>query len=300
MKKLFALMALSSAIFAQTATAPKPVAEVNGTKVSIEDVKSVIVNEKNRNSEMQQKAQQDFKSDMLKSNINAAIDATLLYQDAIKKGVDKSPELTQKIEALKKQLIYEVYVEKILLPSITISDEEINNRYKSDWRYYRPEQFMGVIAEIPDASKEAEARAALEKYAKAAETPTNEPGGNTQPMEAMKKHMEITNNNANSNGFFTFQTTVTTNDRYHAVMQKDISASSKGKILGPYKMDNGSMFMFLVVDRVPEQITPLEKVRAEIIDMLRLEKLPTVRTQKIDELKNNATITIFYDAIPRD
>ncbi len=62
----------------------------------------------------------------------------IIYEDALKKGMDKKPEVREKIEQLKKQLLTRAYIQEILEEVQFVSDLEARGyfeKYKDEYNY---------------------------------------------------------------------------------------------------------------------------------------------------------------------
>ena len=112
---LAAATALSFATISQAAEA-KVLATVNGTEITQQDYDK-YVNENSKGAQVDEKRV-----------INELISRELVYQDAMKKGLDKDKEVKAKLEAVRQNLILGAALQKAMT-SPAISDDELKKMY---------------------------------------------------------------------------------------------------------------------------------------------------------------------------
>ncbi len=274
----------------QGAPTSKVVAEVNGVKITLDDLKAIGFSKMGM---PQTHMRGTLSPEQLRQNLDEAIGNTLLYSEASRAGLEKSPEYQAKMDAYKRQAILELYIEKVLIPSIQVSDEEIQQRYKSDRRYYEPEQLAGIMAKINDASKVAEAR----KYLQSIKDSPADASKETR-HSPMMSNMMMPEVGKMPDGVFAHPMNISLEDPYMAQMFPTLKSAKEGEILGPPEGEGREVMLFLVQKRIPGRSVPLDSVKSEIIQQLRNEKVYEVQRQRIEQLKSKATITIYYDALP--
>ena len=285
MKWIILLTVIIGLVFAQGTS--KVAAEVNGTSITIDNLKNRAamwwLQDIGQNRE-------SIPPEQLRWTLDDAIADVLLYSEAVKSGVDKDPDLQRQLDAIKRQLILKLYLQKIVLPSIEVSDEEIQQFYRNDRRYFNPEQFVGVMARL---DKNADV-AAVRSYLLSLKLPALQADTPDADENIM---VELPSPPA---GVDAKSSVIPLNDNYYKTLFPNIKSASIGAVLGPPEGDNAQQerIMFVVMKKIPEKKVPLDSVRSEIIDQIRQQKLYDVRQQKIEELKNSATITIHYDAFP--
>lgn len=295
MRILTIITLFGALLLAQQATqTSKVVADVNGIKITLEDLKSIgFPKMQQAMGPMGSQMRGGLSPEQLRQNLDEAINNTLLYSEASKAGLEKSPEYQAKMEALRRQAILELYIEKVLIPSIPVSNEEIQQRYKNDRRYYEPEQVLGIMVKLSDASKASEARAYLQSI-KDSHTDVSK---QTMPNVPMS-NMMMKEGGKMPDGVFAHPMNISLEDPYMMQLFPTLKTAKVGEILSSSQGSGDESAMFLVQGRTPGRSVPLDSVKNEIIQQIRIEKSYEVQRQKAEQLKSKATITIYYDALP--
>ncbi len=253
-------------IFSQT------VAKVNGSPITIEDLKSVSKMEMNY---------EVFKNHMLKQNLDRAIERELVYVSAKEKGysIDSDKEAQQRLDAFKKSLLIDMFIEKEIKPTIPVSEEEIQNEYRFSSDYYKPRRYLTAI--VKKSNDEIDLNQAKQVLS-AIEIEEDNPN---QVYEQVFKKFE------ESGPRFHVDILELREDDYMLKEFPKIAESQKGSVVGPI-VEKENQIVFMLINTLPDESVPLENVRDKLEDRIRNRKLEEGIREYVKEAKSKSKITI--------
>jgi peptidyl-prolyl cis-trans isomerase C len=108
--------------------------------------------------------QQEQVSQLQKENyIKRWIETELLYQEAVRKGLAKSPEMTERMQTLQQELLATAFAEQYIYAGVTVSDQEISEFYeqsKSEFSF-AADAYHVFLLMLPSPQKAQEVRTRL-------------------------------------------------------------------------------------------------------------------------------------------
>ncbi|MDA8174300.1 MAG: SurA N-terminal domain-containing protein [Nitrospiraceae bacterium] len=132
MKKILALAAMlmlfacshkaASGPASQTSASGDYIAKVNGAIITVQDYKEEL-------SAVPEQLRGAIAGENGKEFLNQLINKELLYQEAVKKGLDKDPKLAKAIADFKKLQMVRMLVEDQIENKVSVSDQEVKSFY---------------------------------------------------------------------------------------------------------------------------------------------------------------------------
>ncbi|MEW6108552.1 MAG: peptidylprolyl isomerase [Nitrospirota bacterium] len=202
----------------------------------------------------------------------------LLYQEALKKGIDKTPEFKKKMEEFKKiNLISELF-EKDIMSKAKISDQEVRNFYeehKGEFTTTSQIKASHILVKTVD-----EANKVLERLKK------GEKFGDVAKAVSIDKSSAA---NGGDIGYFS---------RGQMVPEFEQAASGlkKGEISNPVKTAFG-YHIIKVTDRKEGPVVEFDKIKDMIMQKLSADKQKEAFDNYMVELKKKYTVEINKQAL---
>ncbi|UFS72003.1 peptidyl-prolyl cis-trans isomerase [Geomonas sp. RF6] len=246
-------------------------AEVNGTKITDADFRHETENLPPYLKPMTETP--EGKKEML----DTMVVRELIMQQANKDGIDKSPEVAQKLEELKKRLVVEAYLKKKVEQSATPTDAEMKAFYeKNKDKFNSGEQIKAshILVKSEDEAKQ------IEKELK---------GGASFEDLAKKHSMDAAAQKGGDLGWF---------GRGSMLPEFENAAFSlkEGQISPIVKTKFGYHIIKLTGKR-PAGQRSYEEVKDQIKQALIPEKQQEVFKKLKEDLKKDAKITVNQDAL---
>jgi len=118
-------LAVAFGLFVSAPVSAKVLAEVNGKKITDKDLNRVIDSLPPQYRTLKNNPQ--FRKQML----NNMVKEEVLYQEALKEGVDKNPQVRQEIEAMKRRIIVQYLLRKhVKPPKVKVTEREAKEFYE--------------------------------------------------------------------------------------------------------------------------------------------------------------------------
>jgi peptidyl-prolyl cis-trans isomerase C len=212
-----------------------------------------------------------------KEMLDTMIIRELILQQAAKDGLDKGPEIEEKLQDLKKRLIVESFLKKKVEAESKVSDEDLKKFYEQNKDKFKSGEQMKASHILVKTEKEAKDILAQLKS-----------GAN---FEALAKKSSIDSSAAKGGdlGWFGKGSMV-------PVFEKAALALKEGQISGIVKSDFGFHIIKLTGKRAAG-IRPFEEVKEQIKGAIMPTKQQEVFQKIKDELKKTAKITIKEEVL---
>ena len=279
MKKFAILMFIIPLLFAFVACAKKGeekgpyLAKVGNVKIMQADLEREMKN-------LPVFAQKMFEgSDGKERFLGELIKKELLYQDALKKGLDKDAEYLKRVEDFRKITLIGVLLEKEMESKAKVSDQEVKDYYekhKEDFAVGRIRASHILVKTEEDARNILERLKKGEDFAKIAKKSSIDPGSAK---------------NGGDLGFFSAGQMV---PEFEAVAVK----LKQGEISEPLKTKFG-YHIIKVTDKKIGKSVEFEKVKNYISQRLSAEKQKGFFDSYIEELKKKYTVEINKEAVSK-
>ncbi len=260
------LVALS--LVASSAVAGKVLAEVNGKKITTDDVAPMLAQSGMKFEQLPPQIQQKV--------VDQAIERELLKEKAIKSGIEKSKEFKEALKKLKTDLALEIWMRK-QYNSIKVSDKEAKDFYQKNIdKFKRPEM---VHARHILVKSEKEAQDIINELKKTPKSKLKE-----KFIELAKsKSVGPSGKRGGDLGFFRKgQMVKPFSDA--AFSLKPGSFTTK-----PVKTQFGYHIIY-VEEKKPASTTPFSEVKEKIKQQLKMQKFQELIKAEAEKLKKSAKI----------
>ena len=212
-----------------------------------------------------------------KEMLDTMVIRELILQQATKDGIDKSAEVADKLEDLKKRLIVETYLKKKVEAEAQVSDADLKKFYEQNKDKFKSGDQIKASHILVKTEKEAKDVLAQLK------------GGGS--FEELAKKFSIDSSAAKGGdlGWFGKGTMV-------PAFEKAALALKEGQVSDVVKSDFGFHVIKLTGKRAAG-VRPLEEVKDQIKGAIMPSKQQEVFQKVKEELKKNAKITIKEDVL---
>ncbi len=226
-------------------------------------------------------AQQLFADEQGKGKfLNEIINKEMLHQEALKKGLDKTPDFQKKLEEFKKLTLVTELFQKEIMARAKISDQEVKAYYDQHKEEFTPTMQIKashILVKTEDEAKKALARLKKgEKFGDIAKAISIDPGSAK---------------NSGDLGYFSKGQMV-------PEFEKAAADLNVGDISAPVKTQFG-YHIIKVTDKKKGSPIEFEKIKDMISQRLSGEKQKEAFEQYITELKKNYKVEINKDAITK-
>ena len=212
-----------------------------------------------------------------KEMLDTMVIRELILQQAAKDGLDKGPELEEKLQDLKKRLIVESFLKKKVEVESKVSDEDMKKFYEQNKDKFKSGEQIKASHILVKTDKEAKAVLAQLKA-----------GGNFEEL-AKKNSVDSSSAKGGDLGWFGKGSMV-------PAFEKAALALKEGQVSDVVKSDFGFHIIKLTGKR-PAGIRPFEEVKEQIKGAIMPTKQQEVFQKIKDELKKTAKITIKEDVL---
>src|SRR5512143_2242433 len=204
----------------------------------------------------------------------------ILYQEALKKGLDKSPEFNRKLEELKKLTLASALLEKKIMSKNKVSEQEVKDYYskhKEDFTTTSQIRASHILVKT-----EAEANKVLARLKK----------GEKFKEIAKKESLDTASaKNGGDIGFFARGQLV-------PEFEKAAAGLKVGELSGPVKTPYG-YHIIKVTDRKTGPVVEFDRVKDVISQRLSGEKQKEAFDNYINELRKNYKVEINKDVLAK-
>jgi peptidyl-prolyl cis-trans isomerase C len=249
----------------------KVLAEVNGGSITTGDFDREL-----KNLPEYLKAMADTPQGR-KEMLDTMVVRELILQQAAKDGLDKGPEIEEKLQDLKKRLIVESFLKKKVEAESKVSDEDMKKFYEQNKDKFKSGEQIKASHILVKSEKEAKDILAKLKS-----------GGNFEEL-AKKSSVDSSSAKGGDLGWFGKGSMV-------PVFEKAALALKEGQISDIVKSDFGFHIIKLTGKR-PAGIRPFEEVKEQIKGAIMPTKQQEIFQKIKEELKKTAKITIKEDVL---
>lgn len=227
-------------------------------------------------------AQQMFEGPAGKEKfLEELIKKEILYQEAVKKGMDKTPEFTKKLEEFKKLSMVQELLEKEIMSKAKVTDQDVKDYYeknKADFATTSQIKASHILVKT-----EGEALKVLERLKKG------------EKFEAIAKKESIDKQSAKNGGDIGYFS----KGQVVPEFEKAAAGMKKGEVSSvPVKTSFG-YHIIKVTDRKTGPVIDFDKVKEIIAQRLSGEKQKETFDSYVAELKKGRKIEINKDALAK-
>ena len=249
----------------------KVMAEVNGGSITTGDFEREL-----KNLPEYLKAMADTPQGR-KEMLDTMVIRELILQQASKDGLDKGPEIEEKLQDLKKRLIVESFLKKKVETESNVSDEDLKKFYEQNKDKFKTGEQIKASHILVKTEKEAKDILTQIKS-----------GGNFEEL-AKKNSVDSSSAKGGDLGWFGKGSMV-------PAFEKAALALKEGQVSDVVKSDFGFHIIKLTGKRAAG-IRPLEEVKEQIKGAIMPSKQQEVFQKIKDELKKTAKITVKEDVL---
>lgn len=226
-------------------------------------------------------AQQLFEGEAGKEKfLDEVIKKEILYQEALKRGLDKSPDFSRKLEEFKKLTLASELLEKDVMSKNKVTEQEVKdyyNKHKDDFTTTSQIRASHILVKT-----EAEASKVLARLKK----------GEKFEEIAKKESLDTASaKNGGDIGFFTRGQLV-------PEFEKAAAGLKAGELSGPVKTPYG-YHIIKVTDRKTGPVVEFDRVKDVIFQRLSGEKQKEAFDNYIAELRKNYKVEINKDVLAK-
>ncbi|MDU0458130.1 MAG: peptidylprolyl isomerase [Geobacteraceae bacterium] len=249
----------------------KVMAEVNGGTITTGDFEREL-----KNLPEYLKAMADTPQGR-KEMLDTMVIRELILQQASKDGLDKGPEIAEKLQDLKKRLIVEAYLKKKVETESNVSDEDLKKFYEQNKDKFKTGEQIKASHILVKTEKEAKDILAQIKA-----------GGNFEEL-AKKSSVDSSSAKGGDLGWFGKGSMV-------PAFEKAAMALKEGQVSDVVKSDFGFHIIKLTGKRAAG-IRPLEEVKDQIKGAIMPSRQQEVFQKIKEELKKTAKVTVKEDVL---
>ncbi len=268
MKKYLVSGFVALSLIASSAVAGKVIAEVNGKKITTDDVASILGPSGMRFEQLPPQIKQKV--------VEQAIEQELLKEKALKSGIQKTPEYKEALEKLKANLAFDVWMRK-QYESIKVSDAEAKKYYQEHKDQFKQPEMVHArhilvkseeeAKKIIDELKKTPKSKLKQKFIELAKTKSVGPSG--------KRGGDL--------GFFRKgQMVKPFSDAAFALKAGEFTKT-------PVKTQFGYHVIY-VEEKKPAQTIPFAKIKEKIKQQLHMQKFQALVKKEVEKLKKHAKI----------
>jgi peptidyl-prolyl cis-trans isomerase C len=279
MKKLTVFVLLLMALFA---CQKKEAGQTAQTGPFLAKVGNVVITQADYDREfaaLPDYAQQMFKGNEGRENfLNEIIKKEILYQEALKRGLEKTPEFKQKVEDFKKLTLISELIGQEVMSKAKVSDQEVKDFYdkhKEDFTTTSQIRASHILVKTED-----EANKVLERLKKG------------EKFETLARELSLDKASAKHGGDVGFF------GRGQMVPEFERAAAGLkvGEVSGPVKTQFG-YHIIKVTGRKTGPVLEFDRVKEVIAQKLGGEKQKEAFDKYIEEIRKNYTVTINKEAL---
>ena len=212
--------------------------------------------------------------------LNEIINKNMLYQEALKKGLDKTPDFQKKLEEFKKLTLVTELFEKEIISKAKVSDQEVKDYYDKHKEEFTPTtqiKASHILLKTEDEAKKVLDRLKKgEKFGDIAKAVSLDPGSAK---------------NGGDLGYFSKGQMV-------PEFEKAAASLNAGDISLPVKTQFG-YHIIKVTDKKKGDVIEFEKIKDMISQRLSGEKQKGAFDQYVAELRKNYKVEINKDALAK-
>ena len=180
------------------------------------------------------------------------LEKRILTKEALKQGIDQSKIFSQRVEEYKRSYVFEVFVNKVIIPAIKIDMKEVQNYYKKNMEEYSSPAMMRIESLV--FRRESDAVNALDKLNKGSD------------FKWLRSHA-LGQVEANSDGLLKFEGKLLTIRSLPEELRKAVSGAKAGDYRF-YASPEGYFYVLNIYEVVPAKPQPLVNVKKKITEKI--------------------------------
>jgi len=215
----------------------------------------------------------------------------LLYQEALRQGLDKDPEYTKRLEEIKKSLLARSLEQKISESEIEVTDKQIADYYEENKERYaiKPSAHIyQILVKVPKDASEQDEKAAQEKINKA----YAELKAGKEFSEVAKEYSEDSFT-AKRGGEIPKLRKGTRSEEVNRVVFEELNP---GEMSAPFK-DKRGWNIIKLVSRTDASYKTLDDVRDQIKRTLQFKLKRETLENKVEELKSKYGVVVYEEIL---
>jgi peptidyl-prolyl cis-trans isomerase C len=209
--------------------------------------------------------------------LESLITRNLLMQEALRRGVDRRPEVKDRLRAVRRSLILEELLQEVAEKAPGLSDEALRRHYEANREEFQTGERIQVSHLLFKSRARAEAMAARARQGEA--------------FEALRDETVIARGESSADlGFI---------ERGRFVKEFEDAAfrAEAGSVVGPIRSTYGHHIIW-VGEKRPAGVQPFEDVREKILSELREQAQQEAFEILVADLKDQAEIRIVAASLP--
>lgn len=279
MKRLIAVIIV---VMALAACAQKAAEQQKQTGPYVAKIGSSTITKEDLEREMQQLpdyAKQLFSDEQGRQKfLDELVKKEVLYQEALKRGLDKTPEFTKKVEDFKKLTLASEILEKEIVSKTKVSDQEARdyyNKHKDEFVTTSQIKASHILVKTEDEAKKILAR--LKKGEK---------------FEDIARKESLDKGSAQNGGDLGYFS----RGQMIPAFEKAAAALKVGELSQPVRTDYG-YHIIKVIDKKTGPTVEFDRIKDMIVQRLSGERQKEAFEKYIEEVKKNYKIEVNKEAL---
>ncbi|MGE3062821.1 MAG: peptidylprolyl isomerase [bacterium] len=252
-------------------TTGKPLAKVNGEAITDELVNLVMqggqLTEENK-----------------KVVIDELVDNFIVYQEAVKAGTDKDPEIVNQLEMQKRLLVANKFMEKKIAELAPIKEEDITAYYENNKEKLMKKVKLGIIVLAPNAAY----ADSIYKVIKSGK----------KSFEAMAKEVSLDESTSKNGGILPDYVVYKqwASNGLAILDSMAFSLKNKGDISAPFMELNGAIMIVKLIDYLPSNIDAASG-KGYLLNLLYADRNKTYIASFVSTLKDKSKVEYIEQEI---
>ncbi len=279
MKKLTVIILLMTALFACSKKGATPTAQTGPFLAKVGEATITQADFDREMKSLPDYAQQMFNApDGKQRFLDELVKKEILYQEALKRGLDKTPEFTQKVADFKKLTLISELIDKEVISKSKVSDQEVRdfyNKHKEDFTITSQIRASHILVKTED-----EAKKVIERLNKG------------EKFETLAKELSIDKASAKNGGDVGYF------GRGQMVPEFEKAAAGMkiGEISGPVKTQFG-YHIIKVTGRKAGPVVDFDRVKEVIAQRLSGDRQKEAFDKYVEGIKKNYNVVINTQAL---
>jgi hypothetical protein len=185
------------------------------------------------------------------------LEKRILIKEALKQGIDKSEAYSQRVEEYEKSVVFELFINKVIMPAILVDMKEVENYYRKNKQEYSSPAMMRIESLV--FAQESHAVDALAKLTKGSD------------FNWLRSHA-VGQVEANSDGLLKFEGKLLTIRSLPEDLHKAVAGAKEGDYR-LYASPEGYFYVLYVYEMISAKPQPLEEVKKEIAKKIFEDKV---------------------------
>ena len=225
-----------------------------------------------------------------KKLLEQTVKFTLLTQEARRIGIDKQPEVAQKIKEISDNLIIQELTKQEIIDKLSVTDDDIKKHFEANKEKYTKPAKVKVNLMLFEVKEDAPPEEATKKLKSAEAALKDLKKG--KDFEALAKELsddKRTKKRGGSTGYFSKGKRKNT---YGDKFEEKAFSMKVGELSGVFKDKNG-YYIIKIADKKAEEVQSLDDVKKRVERQLKQDKQKETYEKYLEELKKKYPVQMM-------